>query len=121
LLIVDLSAQSVGATYDAAGRLVCGGLVETHIHLNRAHLLDRRPAQAGRNINPVPYASAIARSGEDLGDAVAAPDLGASKYARRIRKAIGSRYQIAIVDKERDNGATRPLGTGEGPPGHHVR
>jgi len=48
--------------------------------------------------------------GEDLGDAViAAPDLGASKYARRIRKAIGSRYQIAIVDKERDNGATRPL------------
>lgn len=48
--------------------------------------------------------------GEDLGDAViAAPDLGASKYARRIRKAIGSRYQIAIVDKERDNGVTRPL------------
>ena len=40
---------------------------------------------------------------------IAAPDLGASKYARRIRKAIGSRYQIAIVDKERDNGATRPL------------
>jgi cytosine deaminase len=47
------------ATYDAARRLVCGGLVETHIHLDKAHLLDRRPAQAGRNINPVPYASAI--------------------------------------------------------------
>jgi ribose-phosphate pyrophosphokinase len=48
--------------------------------------------------------------GEALADAViAAPDLGASKYARRIRKAIGSHYQIAIVDKEREKGATRPL------------
>jgi cytosine deaminase len=53
----NLAAQ--GATYDAAGRLVCGGLIETHIHLDKAHLLDRRPAQAGRNINPVPYTSAI--------------------------------------------------------------
>jgi len=48
--------------------------------------------------------------GEALADAViAAPDLGASKYARRIRKAVGSRHQIAIVDKEREKGATRPL------------
>jgi ribose-phosphate pyrophosphokinase len=48
--------------------------------------------------------------GEALADAViAAPDLGASKYARRIRKAVGSRYQIAIIDKEREKGATRPL------------
>ena len=48
--------------------------------------------------------------GESLADAViAAPDLGASKYARRIRKAISSRYQIAIVDKEREKGTTRPL------------
>jgi cytosine deaminase len=53
----NLAAE--GATYDAAGRLVCGGLVETHIHLDKAHLLDRRPALAGRNINPVPYTSAI--------------------------------------------------------------
>jgi len=48
--------------------------------------------------------------GEALAEAViAAPDLGASKYARRIRKAVGSRYQIAIVDKERDKGVTRAL------------
>src|SRR5262245_46053285 len=48
--------------------------------------------------------------GEALADAViAAPDLGASKYARRIRKAVGSRYQIAIVDKEREKGVTRAL------------
>jgi ribose-phosphate pyrophosphokinase len=51
-----------------------------------------------------------AERGESLADAViAAPDLGASKYARKIRKAIGSHYQIAIVDKERDRDGTRPL------------
>jgi ribose-phosphate pyrophosphokinase len=48
--------------------------------------------------------------GGTLTDAViAAPDLGASKYARRIRQTVGSRYQIAIVDKEREKGIARPL------------
>jgi cytosine/creatinine deaminase len=59
IVAIEPSLAAEGATYDAAGRLVCGGLVETHIHLDKAHLLDRRPAQAGRNINPVPYTSAI--------------------------------------------------------------
>ena len=57
--------------------------------------------------------------GEALADAViAAPDLGASKYARRIRKAVGSRYQIAIVDKEREKGVTRPLESSSGEESH---
>jgi cytosine deaminase len=59
IVSIEPNLAAEGATYDAAGRLVCGGLVETHIHLDKAHLLDRRPAQAGRNINPVPYTSAI--------------------------------------------------------------
>ena len=59
IVAIEPNLAAEGATYDAAGRLVCGGLVETHIHLDKAHLLDRRPAQAGRNINPVPYMSAI--------------------------------------------------------------
>jgi cytosine/creatinine deaminase len=59
IVAIEPNLGAEGATYDAAGRLVCGGLVETHIHLDKAHLLDRRPAQAGRNINPVPYTSAI--------------------------------------------------------------
>jgi cytosine/creatinine deaminase len=59
IVAIEPNLAAEGATYDAAGRLVCGGLVETHIHLDKAHLLDRRPAQAGRNINPVPYTSAI--------------------------------------------------------------
>jgi cytosine/creatinine deaminase len=59
IVAIEPNLAAEGAIYDAAGRLVCGGLVETHIHLDKAHLLDRRPAQAGRNINPVPYTSAI--------------------------------------------------------------
>jgi cytosine deaminase len=59
IVVIEPNLAAEGETYDAAGRLVCGGLVETHIHLDKAHLLDRLPAQAGRNINPVPYTSAI--------------------------------------------------------------
>lgn len=60
------------------------------------------------------YVDHIRHLRHERGDAVtdvvvAAPDLGASKYARRVRKAIGSRYQITIVDKERDKETTRPL------------
>jgi cytosine deaminase len=40
---------------DAAGRLVCGGLIETHIHLDKARLLDVLPPEQGRAIRPVPY------------------------------------------------------------------
>src|SRR3984893_7133640 len=59
IVAIEPNLAAEGTTYDAAGRFVCGGLVETHIHLDKAHLLDRRPALAGRNINPVPYTSAI--------------------------------------------------------------
>jgi len=41
--------------FDAAGRLGCGGLIETHIHLDKARLLDRIPPEQGRSINPVGY------------------------------------------------------------------
>lgn len=41
--------------YDAAGRLVCAGLIETHIHLDKARLLDVIPSERGRAINPVAY------------------------------------------------------------------
>lgn len=41
--------------YDAAGRLGCAGLIETHIHLDKSRLLARCPAEVGRAISPVPY------------------------------------------------------------------
>ena len=42
-----------GATYDAAGRLACAGLVETHIHLDKSRIIDRCPLPEGRRVNPV--------------------------------------------------------------------
>ena len=42
-----------GETYDAGGRLVCGGLVETHIHLDKSRVVGRCPPPTGRQVNPV--------------------------------------------------------------------
>src|SRR6266536_2020221 len=44
--------------YDAAGRLVCAGLIETHIHLDKSRIIDRCPPPprdqgGGRRVNPV--------------------------------------------------------------------
>ncbi len=44
-----------GNSFDAAGPLVCAGLIETHIHLDKARLLDVLPPERGRAINPVGY------------------------------------------------------------------
>jgi len=39
--------------FDAAGRLVCAGLIETHIHLDKSRIIDRCPPVTGRRVNPV--------------------------------------------------------------------
>src|SRR3978361_2564205 len=44
--------------YDAAGHLVCAGLVETHIHLDKTRIIDRCPPEDGRNANAVPRVAA---------------------------------------------------------------
>ena len=47
--------RGLGGTesYDAGGRLVCGGLIETHIHLDKSRIAGRVPAPSGRRVNPV--------------------------------------------------------------------
>ena len=45
--------------FDAAGRLVCPGLVETHIHLDKTRIIDRCPPEDGRNANAVPRVAAV--------------------------------------------------------------
>jgi cytosine deaminase len=48
-----------GESFDAGGRLACGGLIETHIHLDKGRLNDVLPPEIpenGRVIAPVPYA-----------------------------------------------------------------
>jgi cytosine deaminase len=39
--------------FDAGGRLVCAGLVETHIHLDKSRIIDRCAPPGGRDVNPV--------------------------------------------------------------------
>src|SRR5579864_1814815 len=46
-------AGEAGEVYDAGGRLVCGGLIETHIHLDKSRIVDRVPPPSGRRVNPV--------------------------------------------------------------------
>ena len=48
--------RDVGAdaeTYDAGGRLVCAGLIESHIHLDKSRIADRIPLPDARRVNPV--------------------------------------------------------------------
>ena len=40
-------------SYDAQGCLCCGGLCETHIHLDKSRIADRCPLPEGRRVNPV--------------------------------------------------------------------
>jgi cytosine deaminase len=47
----DLPAE--GETYDAGGRLVCAGLIESHIHLDKSRITERCPLPEGRRVNPV--------------------------------------------------------------------
>jgi cytosine/creatinine deaminase len=62
----DLAAES--ETYDAAGRLACAGLIETHIHLDKSRIIDRCPPPEGRRINPVTTVAPLkpAMSVEDI-------------------------------------------------------
>src|SRR5437763_10801312 len=42
-----------GESYDAGGRLVCAGLIEAHIHLDKSRITDQCPLPEGRRVNPV--------------------------------------------------------------------
>ena len=44
-----------------AGRLVCGGFVETHIHLDKSCIIDRVAPEPGRDPQVVPRVAAVKR------------------------------------------------------------
>ena len=46
-----LSAE--GREHAAAGGLVCAGLIETHIHLDKSRIIERCPPEEAREVNPV--------------------------------------------------------------------
>lgn len=45
--------------YDAKGRLVCAGFVETHIHLDKSRIIDRCTPERGRQAEAVPRVAAV--------------------------------------------------------------
>jgi cytosine deaminase len=53
----NLAAE--GETYDAAGRLVCAGFVETHIHLDKSRIIDRCTPETGREAQAVARVAAV--------------------------------------------------------------
>jgi len=48
-----------GPEHDADGCLVCGGFVETHIHLDKSCIIDRCAPEPGRQANAVPRVAAV--------------------------------------------------------------
>src|SRR5690242_244641 len=48
--------------HDAEGCLCCGGLIETHIHLEKSRIIDRCTPETGRNAEAVARVKAVKKS-----------------------------------------------------------
>ena len=48
IVAVQPELRAEAPAYDAEGRLTCGGLVETHIHLEKSRIVDRCAPETGR-------------------------------------------------------------------------
>jgi cytosine deaminase len=59
IVAIEPGLAADGAEYDAGGLLVCGGFVETHIHLDKSCIFDRCAPEDGRQANAVPRVAAV--------------------------------------------------------------
>jgi cytosine deaminase len=59
IVAIEKSLAAEAETYDAGGRLACGGLIETHIHLDKSRITDRAPPETGRRISPMKQVAAV--------------------------------------------------------------
>jgi cytosine deaminase len=59
IVAIEPHLQAEAAEYDATGQLVCGGFVETHIHLDKSCILDRCAPETDRQANAVPRVAAV--------------------------------------------------------------
>jgi cytosine deaminase len=59
IVAIEKGLAAEAETYDAGGRLACGGLIETHIHLDKSRIADRGPPETGRKINPMKQVTAL--------------------------------------------------------------
>lgn len=59
IVAVEPGIRAVAPEYDAGGCLVCGGFVETHIHLDKSCIIDRCTPELGRAPEAVPRVAAV--------------------------------------------------------------
>ena len=59
IVAIEKGLAAEAETYDAGGRLACGGLIETHIHLDKSRIIDRTPPETGRRISPMKQVAAL--------------------------------------------------------------
>jgi cytosine deaminase len=59
IVAVEKGLAAEAETYDASGRVACGGLIETHIHLDKSRIIDRAPPEIGRKISPMKQVAAL--------------------------------------------------------------
>jgi hypothetical protein len=59
IVAIERSLAGASEIYDAGGRLACGGLIETHIHLDKSRIIDRCPPEDGREISPMKQVAAL--------------------------------------------------------------
>jgi cytosine deaminase len=67
IVAVEKGLAAEAETYDAGGRLACGGLIETHIHLDKSRIMDRTPPETVRKISPMKQVAAL-KSGFTVAD-----------------------------------------------------
>src|SRR5438477_7947379 len=59
IVAIEKGLAAEAETYDGGGRLACGGLIETHIHLDKSRIIDRTPPETGRTISPMKQVAAL--------------------------------------------------------------
>jgi cytosine deaminase len=59
IVAIEPGLAAEGASYDALGRLVCGGFVETHIHLDKSCIIDRCEPETEREPYVVQRVAAV--------------------------------------------------------------
>jgi cytosine deaminase len=59
IVAIEKGLAAEAEIYDAGGRVACGGLIETHIHLDKSRIIDRAPPETGRKISPMKQVAAL--------------------------------------------------------------
>ena len=59
IVAIEPHLAAEGEAFDAGGCIVCPGLVETHIHLDKSCIIDRCAPEDGRLANAVPRVAAV--------------------------------------------------------------